>query len=208
MKLKKKVKVILVILFITVLVFLGYYIYKNYYHEEKVEEIKVVGEIRDYGYSLKDNKTDRYKKYFDELKKILSEKEVNEEEYVKKITEMFIYDFFSLKDKNSRTDVGGVDFVHKDILENFVLNAENTYYKYVESNIYHTRSQSLPVVDKITISEVTKEEYKYNETEDKEAYKVKVSWDYTTEEFAKYQNQATLIFIHEENGKLDLVELS
>ena len=46
---------------------------------------------------------------------------------------MFVYDFFSLEDKAAKTDVGGVEFVHPSAIANFLLNAEDTYYKYVES---------------------------------------------------------------------------
>lgn len=40
---------------------------------------------------------------------------------------MFIVDFYSLSDKTAKTDVGGVDIVQPDILNNFLENAENTF---------------------------------------------------------------------------------
>lgn len=143
---------------------------------------------------------------FEELKKILSEENVNEEDYVKKISEMFIYDFYSLSDKTAKTDVGGVDFVYPDVLENFLLNAQNTYYKYVESNIYKNRNQSLPTVGEIEVVSAEKTPFAYGDKTDENAYKVKVKWDYTDSEFDSYQKEADLIFIHEDN-KLHLVEL-
>ena len=143
---------------------------------------------------------------FGELDKILKKDPVDEEEYVKKITEMFIYDFYSLNDKSTKTDVGGTDFIYGNILENFLSNAEDTYYKYVESNMYNDRKQELPVVDEIKIDSVEQTEFAYGEETDEEAYEVTVSWTYTNKEFNDYQKEATLIFIHD-GIKLSLVEL-
>ena len=119
---------------------------------------------------------------------------------------MFIYDFYSLNDKTAKTDVGGVDFVYSEITDNFLENAEDTYYKYVESNIYNDRKQALPIVSDITIDSVEKTEFAYGKKTDAEAYKVNVSWGYTESAFDDYQKKAELIFIHDDK-KLCLVEL-
>lgn len=206
MKLKKKVKRILLILLLIITIIIGIFIYQKFNNKEKVEEVKIVNEIKDYNYKLKENKPKKYQEMFKELKEILSSKKVDEEKYVKKISEMFIYDFFSLNDKIAKTDVGGVDFVFKEAEANFLQNAENTYYKYVESNIYNNRKQSLPTVSEIKIDSVENEEFAYGEKNDETSYKVKVSWSYTDDNFSDYQKEATLIFIHDSN-KLSLVEL-
>ena len=59
---------------------------------------------------------------FKELKEILNKDKVDEEEYVKKISEMFIYDFYSLNYKVAKTDIGGTDFVYNEVLENTPLS--------------------------------------------------------------------------------------
>lgn len=206
MKLKKKAKRIILLIIIVVVAIAGLFIYKKTCSKEKVKEAKVVNEIKKYGYQLKDTKPKKYQDMFSELKEILNAKEVDEELYVKKISEMFIYDFYSLNDKAAKTDVGGIDFVYPDIKENFLQNAENTYYKYVESNIYDNRKQSLPTVSEVKIESVKKEEYAYGEKTDEEAYHVNVSWSYTDDNFSDYQKSADLIFIHQDI-KLVLVEL-
>ena len=206
MKLKKKAKRVLVGILIVAILVLGYLAYDNFFGEKEVEESKVVSQIEKYGYKLKDNKPETYKKMFEELKEILEADKVDEEAYVKKISEMFIYDFYSLKDKVSKTDVGGVDFVYGEVLENFLQNAQNTYYKYVENNIYNNRKQALPEVSDIEIGEVNKEAFKYGEKTDDEAYIVNVTWSYKTGDFADYQKEAKLVFIHDDI-KLSLVEL-
>ena len=206
MKLKKKPKKILkCILVLIIFILIGFLIYKMVLKKD-IKEVKIINSIKDYGYNLKENKPKKYKELFNELKEILSTDKVDEEKYVKKLTEMFIYDFYSLDDKVAKTDVGGVEFIHSDIKENFLANAENTYYKYIESNIYNNRKQKLPIVAEITIDSTEQETFEYNDKSDDEAYIVKASWTYSDSDFADYQQEATLVLVHE-NKKLSLVEL-
>ncbi|MBE6157493.1 MAG: hypothetical protein E7160_01725 [Firmicutes bacterium] len=204
---KRKLKKNVIFILITIILVAGIYSsYKLFFDTNEVKEVKILHKIKEYGYELKDSKSARYKKMFYELEKILKKSTVDEKAYVKKITNMFIYDFYTLDNKTAKTDVGGTDFIYKEILGNFLENAENTFYKYVESNIYNQRKQKLPSVDKIKISSVKTEEFKYGDKTDEEAYIVNVSWNYTDSKYDDYQKEATLVFIH--NGKrLDLVEL-
>lgn len=206
MKLKKKPKRILIGILVVVAVAAIAYVAINTFGGKEVKEAKVLKTIKKYGYTLKDNKTKRYQEMFAELDKILKKDPVDEEEYAKQITKIFIYDFYSQEDKSAKTDVGGTDFIYQANLENFLENAEDTYYKYVESNIYGDRKQDLPVVDEITIDSVEQTEFAYGETADENAYEVKVSWTYTDDDFSDYQSEATLTFIHE-GIKLSLAEL-
>ena len=198
MRLKKNVKKTLIILLVIIAsIVAGIIVYKVFSNQGEVKEVKILNTIKQYGYTLKDNKSKHYKELFAELEEILKKEEVEEETYVKKISEMFIYDFYSLSDKTAKTDVGGVEFVHPDILENFLKNAENTYYKYVESNIYNNREQELPTVDEITIESIEETTYEYNNKTAEKTYEVKVKWSYTAEKYSDYQNEATLIFVKE-----------
>ena len=207
MKLKKGPKIVLIVITLILLVAAGIALFIMLKPKTtKVKEVKILNSIEKYDYHLKDTKTKRYKELFNDLKGILNAKEVDEELYVQKITEMFIYDFYSLADKSTKTDVGGLDFVHPNAIQNFLVNAEDTYYKYVESNIYNDRKQELPEVDEVTIKSVEQESYTYNETKDEKAYKVNVSWTYTDSKYDDYQKEATLVFIHD-GIKLSLVEL-
>lgn len=208
MKLKKKPKKILITLLVIItIVVVGVIVHNNASEKTPtVKAVKVINTIDEYGYNLKENKSKKYKQLFKELEEILSEEKVDEEKYASKIGEMFIYDFYSLSDKTAKTDVGGIDFIYPSILENFLQNAENTYYKYVESNIYNNREQKLPTVSEVTIDSIEKIEYAYGEQVDSNAYKVKISWTYTDADYSDYQQNATLIFIHD-GKKLCLVEL-
>ena len=207
MKLKKKPKRIIInILVLVSVAAIGFVGYNVFLKKPEVKEAKVLKTIKKYGYTLRDNKTKRYQEMFEELDQILKKDPVNEEDYVEKITEMFIYDFYSLDDKTAKTDVGGTDFIYTTSLSNFLENAEDTYYKYVESDIYNQRKQKLPVVDKITIENIEQTEFAYGDTSDPEAYEVQVSWNYTSDDFDDYQKEATLTFIHDDI-KLSLAEL-
>ena len=207
MKLKKNIKRLIIILIIIIALAAGIFVVSKLMpKKEVIKEAKVLNTIDDYGYILKDNKSKNYQALFKELIKILEKEEVDEQLYVSKLSEMFIVDFYSLADKSAKTDVGGVDIVHPDVLSNFLTNAENTFYKYVESNIYINREQSLPEVGTVTVETVDKTPYTYNNVTDENAYSVKVNWTYTEEEFSTYQKQATLTFVHQDK-KLYLVEL-
>ena len=207
MRLKKKPKIIiiLVVVIITSLL-LGVIVLKTLDGHKKVKAVKIENSIEKYGYNLKENKSKEYKAMFKELEAILKNDDVDEKAYVEKIAQMFIYDFYSLEDKTAKTDVGGLEFVHSVALNDFIKNAEDTYYKYLESNIYDNRKQELPVVGTITIDSSEQTQFAYGENTDEAAYKVVVSWDYTSDKFSNYQKEATLIFVHEDK-KLSLVEL-
>lgn len=208
-RVKRKPKKLLIIMLIFIIAAIsGVATYFLVFDKEEVKETKVVSKIDHYGYELKSNKSSKYKKLFKELQEVLSEKNVDEKKYVKKITEMFIVDFFSLGDHISKTDVGGVDFVHPDILENFIVNAEDTIYKYVESNIYGQRKQDLPIIDTVTIDSVDIDTFSYGETIDDNAYIVKASWKYKDSSSSSgYQTSANFVYVHD-GDKLQLVEIS
>lgn len=207
MHLKKKPKIIIIAtISILTLLLLGFIVYKTLGEHKEVKAVKIENSIDKYGYNLKENKPKAYKEMFKELENILKDATVDEEAYVNKIAEMFIYDFYSLNDKTAKTDVGGLEFVHSAALENFIQNAEDTYYKYLESNIYNNRKQNLPVVSNISIDSTEQTQFAYGNENDENAYMVKVSWDYTDSNFSDYQKEATLIFVHED-FKLSLVEL-
>ena len=63
------------------------------------------------------------------------------------------------------------------------------------------------VVSDIKIDNVEQKEFTYGEETDEKAYYVDVTWDYTKDEFSKYQKEAKLVFIHDDI-KLSLVELN
>ena len=205
MKLKKSVKRFLMIVMLSLIVTLGILLYLNLGKKQTAKKATVVNEIKEYGYTLKSNKSKAYKDMFHELQKILENKSVDEKEYVSQISKMFILDFYSLSDKVANTDVGGVDFVHSSAQDNFLVKAEDTIYKYIQNNMYNDRTQDLPTVDEVTIKNIEQKEFIVGDQTDENAYAIEVEWTYTKDN--DYQKSATLIFAHEDK-KLSLVEIN
>ncbi len=205
MKLKKKVKRLILFVIILLMIFIAFLLYQMFGQKQSsAKEVVIINEIKEYGYTLQDDDSKEYKEMFKELKKILGKDKVDEEAYVQQISKMFIKDFYTLNNKDAKTDIGGKMFVHSSAVENFSLKAENTIYKYVENNLYGTRVQKLPEVDEITIENIENVPYDYQDSIDEEAYQVDVSWTYV--EDLGYQEKATLIFVHEDK-KLSLIKI-
>lgn len=206
MKLKKGVKRALILILVLIVVVTVSLFLLNRKTENKPTgpSITVESNISEYGYELKSNQTKLYKDLFKELEKVLSQETVNEEEYVTVLTKLFIADFYNLDNKLTNMDIGGVQFVHSSMQENFALNAENTMYQYIQSNIYGDRKQELPKVKEIVSVEVTQDSYKYQDTTDEKAFVVKATWSY--EKDLGYETEKTFIFVHEDK-KLSLVEM-
>ena len=114
----KKTGVILLIILILTGV-LGYYTYTNFFVKKAKEEVKEVSKIDNYGYTLYDNQSKEYKKMFEELNTVLLKEEIDYNKYVELISKMFIIDFYTLDNKLTNLNIGGVDFVHSSIVSNF-----------------------------------------------------------------------------------------
>lgn len=202
MKTRKK-SYALIIIILVILLILGIigFIYLNKDEEKSV--IKVERTIPGYEYTLEENETEIYKDTFKNLESILDEEEIDKEEYAKCISELFIIDFYTLDNKLSKNDIGGVQFVYPSIKDNFVEKARSTFYKYLE--VKEGRTQTLPIVSEITSVLAEKTLFKVKDTkENKEAYKVSISWEY--EEDLDYEKEANLYLV-EESNKLYIVEM-
>ena len=204
-KIKKYLIIVLVVLGVALLAF-GAYKYLNRGKKPVVDEVKEEDKIdtKEFDYVLYDNKSDLYKEYFSKLKEELLKDEVNEEEYAKIVSELFVIDFYSLQDKRTSTDVGGLDFIYEEMKENFILKATDTIYKYVESNVYGDRKQELPKVTAVEIKEATKTPVKFAKAQDEFGYKVVVTITY--EKDLGFPKEVTLSLIHKES-KLYIVEV-
>ncbi len=198
---KKKSIVIITILILLVGAATCYFMYNN--KGKKVVKNEQVDSIKGYDYKLYNNSTKLYKELYGELKKVLEDKELDKEKYAELVGEMFVADFYNLDNKVTNHDIGGVEFVHSTMLDNFKEKAQDTIYKYVKADVYSDRKQSLPVVKKIEDVQVEKTIFNMN-NQSVDAYKVSISWSY--EKDLGYQTKATLILVEEDN-KISLVEI-
>ena len=188
----RKIIILFVVVGIILLSFLGYRVNRDFL--SKTNNKKQIDSIEFYGYTLSKSDTDLYKSTFKELSKVLNEKPVDMNSYAKLISELFIIDLYSLDSKLTSTDIGGIEFLHKDLRENFKENMGSTLYKFVESNIDGKRKQELPMVKEVNVTDVFETKYTYNKNE-YPAYLVTVNWTY--EKDLGYQNSAKLTIIND-----------
>ena len=203
--LKKKLAIVLIIVSIICFLFVFFKVTKKEKTQEP-EEVKKEDEIqtKEFDYTLYDNKSDLYKEYFGKLKEELLKEEVNDQEYAKIISQLFVTDFYSLDDKLTSTDIGGLDFLYEKIKENFVLKATDTIYKYVQSNVYGERKQDLPKVSKVEVKEATLTPVTIGDLTDQNGYTVTLSITYEKE--MGYPKEVTLKLVHVEK-KIYVVEV-
>lgn len=196
----------IVILLSLLIAFMIIYEYKKSKENNKsVTVVEVKESIDDYGYTLKDTATDYYKDLFSKLKTTLSSDSIDEKEYASILSQMFVTDFYTLSNKMTSSDIGGVEFVAADYQDNFKSAAQNSIYKSVKSNIYGDRTQELPTVTKASIDSLDVTSYSYDNTKDKNAYNVKVSITYASD--LGYPTSVKLILIHN-NNKLEVAKVS
>ena len=193
---KTNSKIILLFIVVGIILFSVLFIkvYNDFIEDNSAQ--KQISSIEYYGYTLNSNDTDLYKSYYKELDKVLKEKQVDYRSYASLLSKLFIVDVYSLNNKLASTDIGGLEFIHPDLKENFKENMSETLYKYVESNIDGKRTQELPIVKEIKVDNVFETNYTYNDTE-YDAYLVNANWTY--EKDLGYQTSSKLTVIKVNN---------
>lgn len=169
--------------------------------DKNVVTKKELDSLELYGYTLDDYDSDLYKEYFNDLKSTLNGKEVNYEDYAKEIVKLFVSDFYTLDNKLTSSDIGGVEFIPSDMVENFKMHAGDTMYNHVKTNIYGDRVQKLPIVKSVEVTNIENITYTYKDKE-YSAYKVSARWEY--QEDLGYKNNEIFTLI-KDNNKLYIV---
>ena len=193
---KNKGRGVIVIFIIVGIILFGYLGYRVKNDFFKGSERKKLDSIELYRYTLSKNDTEIYKTYFKELSKVLNEKTIDYTEYAKLISKLFVIDLYTLDNKLASTDIGGLEFLHKYLKDNFKENMGSTLYNFVESNIDGKRTQELPIVKDVNVSDVFETKYTYNKTE-YDAYIV--STDITYEKELGYPKSMKLTIIKDNN---------
>ena len=193
---KQDVRNIVLFILMGLIIFgiVGYKVYNDFFADK--DPTKKLLSLDLYGYTLSKNDTDLYKDNFKALEKTLNETPINYQEYAKLLCKLFIIDVYNLDNKLSSTDIGGLEFIHKDLKENFKENMGNTLYKNIEINLDGTRTQNLPIVTEVEASDVFETKYTYNKTE-YEAYLVTLNWQYKQD--LGYQKSIKLTLIKDNN---------
>lgn len=192
------ISLILVVIIVIGLKFTLEFLVKD---DKNVVTKKELDSLELYGYTLDDYDSDLYKEYFNDLKSTLNSKEVNYEDYAKEIVKLFVSDFYTLDNKLTSSDIGGVEFIPSDMVENFKMHAGDTMYNHVKTNIYGDRVQKLPIVKSVEVTNIENITYTYKDKE-YSAYKVSARWEY--QEDLGYKNNEIFTLI-KDNNKLYIV---
>lgn len=192
------ISLILVVIIVIGLKFTFEFLVKD---DKNVVTKKELDSLELYGYTLDDYDSDLYKEYFNDLKSTLNNKEVNYEDYAKEIVKLFVSDFYTLDNKLTSSDIGGVGFIPSDMVENFKMHAGDTMYNHVKTNIYGDRVQKLPIVKSVEVTNIENITYTYKDKE-YSAYKVSARWEY--KEDLGYKNNEIFTLI-KDNNKLYIV---
>lgn len=191
---KKNKKVLALLILIGVILF-GYLIFRVRNDFFKKQDKTVVDSIGLYGYTLEKTDTKLYENYFKELSKILNEKTIDYEKYAEYLSKLFIVDTFTLNNKLASTDIGGTEFIHPDLKENFKENMGNNMYRNIEVNLDGKRQQELPIVKNVTIDTIKEDKVKYNDKE-YDGYIIKANIEY--EKDLGYQTEIELTLIKDD----------
>jgi len=193
---KRLVIVILIpVLVISLLVVGGILIFrdKDDNTNDNVNEVKKVDQMENYDYYLEEDVTEYYKELYNELKNVLNEEEVNMEEYAKVVAKLFVTDLFTLDNKITSSDVGGLQFVYSSFKEDFINIAKSTLYSGIQSNIYGDRNQELPIVKNVIVNNVNESTFNYN-GENHGSYEVSINIEYVKD--LGYPSSYTVVLIN------------
>lgn len=203
---KKKTKIILIVILIIVLIGGGgvFFVLKKQRNEENpyVQEVKVTNEIAEYGYTLEDRDTEYFKEGFQQLQDLLNDPEHSVEEYINLVSRLYITDLYTISNKMSKYDIGGLEYVYEPARESFKSVAMDTIYKNVINNLDNKREQKLPTVSKVEILNTEESTYTLPDKSEVKSYEIEISWQYESD--LGYDNQGTLILI-ENDKKYDVV---
>lgn len=200
----KNKKWILVIIGGLILLNVGFFAYKTFIEKNntKAVETKTLETISGYDYKLEDRDTTLYKEEFNTLKTNLTSDNIDYTEYAKSIAKLYIIDLYTLNNKLNKYDIGSKEFIYQDALDNYILKAGDTLYKYVEDNTYNQRKQELPIVKSINVTNVLEGTYNIKD-QVFSSYEVTLTWEYTKDN--DYDKSAKVIIIRNET-KLSVVE--
>ena len=207
MKDKKRLIILTVVIILTLIV-CGIIIFdymKDDNNKPNTPEVQVTNNIDEYGYVLVDTDTEYYKEIFEKLKVALDKEEIDEDLYATLLSQLFVTDFYTLSNKLSSSDIGGLDFVLSTVKDNFAAKAKDTMYKSVKTNLYGDREQELPTVTKVSVDNIITNIYSYGDIKDTKAYTVNCSVTYDKD--LGYPSVVKLTLVHTDN-KLEVAKVN
>jgi hypothetical protein len=167
-------------------------------------EVKILNTIEEYGYTLNENDSAYVSEIFGKLKQELENEIVDEEKYATYVSQLFIADFYTLNSAINKNDIGGVQFVYESYQSDFESSAKDTVYRYIENNIYNDRTQDLPIVTDVSITNIEQKMYNSDAITDAKAFYVTAKVTY--KENLEYPTEVSLILVHNDK-KLEIAQM-
>jgi len=192
-KIKKIMGIIILLLIVVIGIYAVLIVLPN---RNKDIEVKETDKIK-YGYIQYSRDTKLYKEIFNELKNELNNDSIDYKKYAENISKLFVVDLYTLNNKNSKEDVGGVQYLKEELKKNFILNASNTMYKYVGRE-----DITLPEVSSIELVNITEGKYSISNVE-YNSYEVNLKWEYKKD--LGYDKEGKIIVI-KDGEQLYIVE--
>ena len=189
---KKPIIITLISILVLSLVGLVYYLVLLSFSDDDQGPLK---EIPGWYYRLEQSATPLMIEEFSNLKEILTAEEVDYDAYAKALSRLFVADLYTLSNKVNKYDVTSAQFLLPSFKDNFILNVQNTLYRFLEDNTSGNRTQALPEVNSITTINLEIIEFEIDE-EMFEAYQITLNWTFI--EDMGYDTEAIIILIRED----------
>lgn len=207
----KPIKKLLLLLLVVALIIGGFIGYQKFFKKDNAKKVKVVDSIKNekVDYVVNENDSKLFKKTFEELKEVLNAKKVDNKKYAETISKLFVIDFFTLSNKTSKNDVGGVQFVFEGYKTTFVEYARDGIYKQVLADVDdENANKNLPTVKSVKVNSVEEVSpagmFATPFAEDAVGYEVRLSWTYENDD--SFQSEAVII-VAPDGDKLSLVKM-
>lgn len=143
--------------------------------EEPVKEVENIELVSNETYADPVNANNAYKKVFNQLSEDLKKDDM--ESLSENVAMCFVYDFFTLKNKENSSDIGGLAYLPQNRTEEFAQFASIHYYKNYDSIVQNYGVNSLPEVVNVRIDSKLSTEVDYlNETYDGYEYEISVEY--------------------------------
>lgn len=148
--------------------------------QKKQEETPVVEEekvtiVSNDVYADPKNPSNVYAKTFNELTEALKNGDM--EKVSENVALCFVYDFFTMKNKESSQDVGGLAYLPQNRVEEFTQFAQQHFYKNYDSILAEYGADSLPEVVNVKIDSKAEKTVMYLD-EDYKGYEYEMSVEY------------------------------
>lgn len=131
--------------------------------QEKEEAPKEPIQVKENSvYAAPKNPTDEIATIYNELSDALSNN-ADDQKKAELVAANFAYDFFTFYNKDSATDIGGLEYVPSSMRENFTKFASEWFYQNYDIILNLYDKESLPYVTMHEVSSVTQEQVTYNE---------------------------------------------